>query len=206
MREICKKNGPEQGARRMTRITDKDGPIRIHDAILEGYAADLRAIIRNSDVPVVLVTLMRNFDYAPGGTLVQEEEGCALLFSCLTPDPTLDELSTLLNYSEQTCGETSSVTWWLRARELDARGEAEASYAAWEQTLALDPMPLRAPLSLDDTIRSIADEEGAILVDLSNELGPLQRNALFIDTLHPSEEGGHQLADILAPVIRANLP
>jgi hypothetical protein len=66
---------------------------------------------------------------------------------------------------------------------------------AWEKSLALDPLPVRAPLAVDGVIREVG---GTRVVDLASVLGPLPEGALFTDILHPSEAGARRVAEVVA--------
>jgi lysophospholipase L1-like esterase len=76
---------------------------------------------------------------------------------------------------------------------------------AWKTSLAIDPVPIRAPVEADQIIREVAAETGATLLDLEQTIGAMPNGKLFIDTLHLSDRGAAAVARALEPVIREQL-
>ena len=80
-------------------------------------------------------------------------------------------------------------------------GRTEQAKAHWRSSLRRDPLPLRAPLKVNEMILEIAAEYGAASVDLYERFGPFPSGVLFTDTLHFSQAGIEQVAATLIPEI-----
>ncbi len=189
----------ELGATR-TLATDDDFSLRVRPEILARYQEDLRSALSASRVPVVLSTLMRNASWPPQGTLTTGHPGCAAFLE----HANLNQPQSLVEGAEAACGD-EALTWWARMHHAITHHDDAAAAAAWGKSLDRDPLPMRAPLIADDTIRELAAAEDAILVDLSLGLGLMPSGRYFRDTLHLSADGGRAVGAQMAPAVREAL-
>lgn len=193
---------PRAGATPAWVFTDDRSLLESRATVLQRFRADFTAIVAASPAPVLVSTLLRNFDYGPTGVFVGDAggEGCR---QALTAGPHMRPTATESAAAHAACGKDSAVARWSAAQVTRAAGGDPAT--AWRDSLALDPLPLRAPLEADDLIREIAAARGVPLVDLAAKLGPFPEGRLFTDTLHPSPEGAQAIAAELLPAVRAAL-
>jgi lysophospholipase L1-like esterase len=176
---------------------------QVRGDLLQRLEDNLRSLVINADVPVVMMTLMRNFDHVPSGVLVSQRERCRRALGCLTTlGGGLPKL--LLEYSQATCGE-SSITSWLESLIAREEGDTDKAVQAFYRSLDLDPLPLRAPQSADQVIRKVSQEMEMPLVDVSDSLGPVLPGEWFTDNLHLSAKGTWKVAEVLAPVVDSAL-
>ena len=225
--EICRASG--QGPAAML-ATEDAGAITRRDAVTERFRNDLREAVRaaagsaagsataagkvaagarsgaaspTAGLPVIVSTLLRNFDNPPMAEVAPAGSPCEAALACLS-NASLTDHETLATYSATMCGE-GALTWWHRAHAAFDRGDIAAATDAFHRSLALDPAPLRAPWEADQVVRDVASDEGATLLDLEAIVGPLPPGKLFHDTLHPSTEGAEVIATALEPVVRGKL-
>lgn len=191
-------------ARRGVLVVQDDTALRVRDQVTARYRDDLRTAIRSSPAPVVVSTLLRNFDYPPQGVLAEDDGACTMALPCLTHEA-LGDWDARATYSARVCGEDAAVTLWLRAHALAEAGKTAEATETWRRSLAADPVPLRAPYEADVLVRQAAAEEGARLLDLEPIAGAMPPGRLFTDTLHPSTEGAALIAATLEPVVREAL-
>ena len=161
--------------------------------VLDLYAQALKDAVDQSPAPVIFSTMLRNFDAPPTGVLVAGDTGPC---SALLRQPELEQTAV-----ETACGQ-GSLSEWLAAQQAVREGRKDEALSHWRRSLALDPLPIRAPLEADDLIREV---QGAMVVDPATALGPLPRGQLFSDVLHPSADGALALAQVLAPAVRQSL-
>lgn len=182
------------------------GPMPVPaEEVLEAYAEGLDRLLEAIDVPVVLSTLGRNFDAAPEGVLAPPGDEDCWDFVTGLPVDSRDVREELITQVERTCAEEQALVWWYRAHLAQMEGRHEEAMRAWHRSLELDPVPLRAPVASDAVLRAKADEHGVALVDLDQELGSLMPGSMFLDTLHPSEEGARRIAEAMLPAVREAL-
>jgi lysophospholipase L1-like esterase len=176
--------------------------LELQPELLERYEEDLRGTLESAPAPVVLTTLLRNFDQGPQGLLTHDAD-CqseAATVPMNNPDHPAERALRL----EAVCGETA-VGAWLLAQDASVHGHDDEALEHWYRSLALDPYPLRATADIDAVIRRVSQDTETLLVDLEDQIGPLVHDENFIDTLHPSALGARQIASELAPVVRARL-
>ncbi len=183
-------------------FAENDRARELQPELHERYEEELRLLLARAPAPVVLTTLLRNFDQGPQG-LLSEDEGCRALAGSVpvnTPDRPEERAVEL----EAACGETA-LGEWLKAHAQLAHGQPTKALEHWHRSLALDPYPLRATAETDAILRRVASDTGTPLVDLEAELGPFCRDDWFIDTLHPSAGGASAIAKALAPPVQGAL-
>jgi lysophospholipase L1-like esterase len=193
---------PNVAARASVVVTEDDLALTNQDAVDAEFETALRRLIEGSPAPVVLTTLMRNFDWGPQGVLTRDP-ACRAHVQGVGPKAPLHpaaDARTLL----ELCGETARGDWLEAHAALRAK-DPDAALEHWYRSLAMDPYPLRAPARTDATIRRVAQQTGTPLVDLEATLGPFAQNASFKDTLHPSERGAEQIALAVAPAVKSAL-
>lgn len=183
-------------------FADNDRALELHPDLIERYEEDLRRALERAPAPVVLSTLLRNFDQGPQGLLTKDPacQAEAETVPMNRPDRPAERAVRL----EAVCGETA-VGSWLMAHDALARGDDELARTLWYRSLAADPYPLRATAQTDTVIRRVAEQTGTPLVDLEARIGPLVTGDHFIDTLHPSSSGARLIASELVPVVREQL-
>jgi len=106
---------------------------------------------------------------------------------------------------------------FLQGKDLDgdcrdlewARAVVERDIETLERLRDTDPLPMRADQRTVETVRRIAREHDALLVDLNAALreegGGLEPHELFKDNLHFTPEGHSRVARLVAPVLREAL-
>ena len=173
-----------------------DAALNAHDTLIDRYEADLRLLLEEAPAPVLLTTLVRNFDQSPQGLLTTDPACREVASTVPTTQP--DRPAERSRELHAACGDTALGAW------LDAHAatDPEQALAPWYASLRMDPFPLRATPEVDDTLRRVAQETGTPLVDLEVELGRFGRNASFIDTLHPSRQGARHIAEALGDDVR----
>ncbi len=176
---------------------EDDLVLRVRADVDERFRRELTDAVRDSPAPVLVTTLLRNFDRAPTGVLTTGHPACADVVRVLQPTPAGLE-GALLSRLDAACGR-SAYGEWARAH---AASEPAEKVAAWHASLDLDVAPLRAPASADVVIRAVARETGATLVDLAEEEGGFQPGHWFSDPLHPNGVGAEREAMVLVPLIR----
>jgi lysophospholipase L1-like esterase len=193
-----------RGERRLRRwgiATEDPTALELAGAIEQRFEADLGLLIRQAPCPVLLSTLMRNSDAPPSGVLAAPDSPCGVALGDLAQMPAR---TALLEQARRSCGESSITAWLQTHAELEA-GRPAAAREAFARSLALDPVPLRAPLVADDIIRRLAAERGVELVDLERELGLFPGLEWFVDPIHFSHQGASVVAEVFAPRIEGAL-
>ena len=170
----------------------------VRESVDDRVESDLRLAVRESPAPVLLATLLRNSGDRPAGVLITDRPDCAAALPHLGPDGSSPRGKSEL--ADRSCPSTSISAWWS-AQSKRSEGRSAEATADWYASLALDPVPLRAPASADSVIRQVAADSGATLVDLEQILGPMPDRRLFVDTLHLSPVGARAVAEVMAPVI-----
>jgi lysophospholipase L1-like esterase len=84
--------------------------------------------------------------------------------------------------------------------------DPEGAAALLERARRADPTPVRAPSEFTETVRRVAAEEGALLVDAEADLPRYPGmnapgNTLFQDQMHLTREGHQQMATLLKPTL-----
>jgi lysophospholipase L1-like esterase len=181
--------------------TGDDTALRLRDQLDARLRSDLALAVSVSPAPVILSTLLRNPDSPPTGVLTAGLPDCEAQLPRLRAREG-EGLRHALKTAEQSCGE-GAITWWLRYRIAQEAGDVAAAQDAWRRSLALDPLPLRAPLEADDIIRTVAADTGATLLDLGADVGVFPPGEWFTDPLHLSAKGADQVAARLQPLVTA---
>jgi hypothetical protein len=194
---------PIRNSRVVILAIQDDTALQLREEVSDRFRNDLTQTVRALDAPTVLVTLLRNPAFPPLGVLAEAGGECDTTVACYTQPPE-GTAATLYEHARQTCG-NAAITWWLGAVAASEAGDEQTANHAWARALALDPIPLRAPLEADDIIREVAREEGAVLLDMAEVAGVRPSPAYFHDNMHLSSEGKTFLAQTLAPVIRNTL-
>jgi lysophospholipase L1-like esterase len=93
------------------------------------------------------------------------------------------------------------------ARCEQSLGRIDAAWARFRLASDLDRLPQGASTSFNDILREVAQDEGAILVDvdlvLARASGPrLVGDDLFVDAMHPNVRGHQLIAGAVANAIR----
>ncbi len=196
---VLRQQGP-QAAR--VAVTDPY-VLRVRPEIDARFREELTMVVRASPAPVVLTTLFRSFGHAPNGDDITSHPDCPTVLRSLPVGP--DFHPSVISRARAACGD-SATTWYLRAQV--ATDPIEKAHA-WDQALALDVAPLRAPLVADRIIREVAAETGATLADIATTQGGYQPGSWFSDPLHTNAAGAEAMAEALAPALReavAKLP
>ena len=97
--------------------------------------------------------------------------------------------------------------FYARARLLDAQRRYDEARAAYLQAKDRDQLRFRASEDLNDIIRALADEHGALIVDTQGALietspGGIIGANLMIEHLHPNVDGHFLLADAFYEALR----
>ncbi len=192
--------GPVKVNRPMIVATDDDLALHKREQVNERLRADLELALASSPAAVLLSTLLRNSEAPPTGTLTDSPACEEALQQLARADP----LTEALERSEALCGE-GSLTWWLRSRVLLAQGREREAAEAFDRSLDLDPVPLRAPAETDRIIRELGQRPGVRVVDMELPFGHMPEGRYFTDTLHLSAEGAEAVAEVLAPAVREEL-
>lgn len=183
-------------------VTD-DALLRARENVLARLENELGRAVEASPAPVMLATLLRNFDHPPSGVLVAGHPDCASVVAD-APTTAPADPGRWAETVAAACGEDAALAAWYRAHALRREGRDAEAAEAWARSLARDPVSIRAPLEADAVTRKLAAASGATLVDLAAAV-PFPEGALFDDMLHPSRAGATRIAELLAPEIRAAL-
>lgn len=186
---------PDDQARLLT--TTDTGALDGHAEALRLYRNNMRHLIDVAGAPVVLVTPTRNPWFAPSG-LLSDDPDCIAVAQTIprySREPAPDGLDAL----EAACGTDTALGAWLHAHQAREAGDLDAAREHFAQSLRLDPLPIRAPFELDQSVRDLCAEGGCVAVDLEAEAGWLWPGAHFTDTLHFSVAGARAVAELLAP-------
>lgn len=183
-------------------FASSDVVLRLHPRQQRAYDEDLRAALEAAPAPVLLTTLLRNFEQGPQG-LLSSDPACREQASN-TPLHQPDPAGELADRLEASCGETA-LGLWLRAHEADEAGRHDEAVALWHASLALDPYPLRATAETDEVLRSVAADTETALFDLEQELGRFPPAEWFMDSLHPTALGAEAIARALLPEVERRI-
>ena len=196
---------PAPDQRRGLLVTNDSRGRDWQDATLARFARNLEAMVAEAPAPVLLTTQLRNFEFPPTGLLTpRSNEACRRLAPTL-PLRRMQQPAQLAAQLDQACGPDTALAAWYRAHAARAAGDVDTALERFAESLAADPLPLRAPPQADEAVRAVAARTGAPLVDLARILGPLPDGRLFDDTLHPSPSGAAAIARALAPEVRERL-
>jgi tetratricopeptide (TPR) repeat protein len=99
---------------------------------------------------------------------------------------------------------------YVEGLRLEAQGSSEEAAREFARALELDGYPNRARAALNETIRSVARESGAALVDVVATFQRATQDAapgddLFLDHCHPTLEATFAVADALLPEVERAL-
>lgn len=163
---------------------------------------NLRVLARDLELPVLWVPPIANLMHAPQG-LRSAEPSCQALAQ-EQPRARPHRSGRRARELAQVCGEDTALGHWLLGHEALDRGDQEAALRHFELSLALDPTPLRMPLSARRAQFDLAEELGQPAVDLWAQ-DPIWANTDFLDTLHFSRAGAERVAEHIAPALEAML-
>ncbi|MCG8373081.1 MAG: SGNH/GDSL hydrolase family protein [Balneolales bacterium] len=95
---------------------------------------------------------------------------------------------------------TDSERMYQEGKTLYDNGDIVSALAKFEEAKELDGIRFRAPNEVNSIIRELADEKGAILVDIEallrkSSVSGIEDNSLFIDHLHPNSTGHKLIAN-----------
>lgn len=176
------------------------------EALLADLQRDLRALVRASPAPTLLLTQLASFHHAPTGVLAAPGTACAeqsarwpVVRGQGAPPP-----AALALEAAAACGPDAAYTLWAQAHAVQAQDPAQAA-ALYLRSRDLDPLPIRAPAQANEVTRAVAQAEGAALLDLERTLGPITPAGWFDDLLHPSQEGAARIAAAVAPAVQEQL-
>ena len=168
----------------------------------ERLIGNLRVLAQDGGVPVLWVPPISNLHHAPQGLRSGEPDCQALAQSMPRRRP--DRGDQRARELAQVCGADTALGHWLQAHAaLDRRDQTQA-LSHFEASLALDPTPLRMPVSARAAELALAAELGQSAVDLWAEQ-PIWPATDFVDTLHFSSAGAQRVAELIAPELRALL-
>ena len=85
---------------------------------------------------------------------------------------------------------------WVRGQEQWAMGDTAAAMASFVQAKEHDPIRFRAPEAMNQILSRLSVRHAAILVDLVPHFGPVVRDSLFTDHLHPTALGYDRMARV----------
>jgi len=195
----------ERGGRRSVVLTTTDErALRLRRDALAAYRRGLEAIADAAPAPVLFLTQLRNADSPPTGVVAEAGSPCAMAAFRLRPGdlrrPDREHAAI-----EHVCGSDSALTWWLAAQAARQAKDPVGAREAFERSLDLDPLPMRAPAAADAVIAEAAAASGAGFLDLAMVLDPVPPGSWFEDTLHPSPAGARVLGEALAPHVQAAL-
>jgi tetratricopeptide (TPR) repeat protein len=183
------------------------------------FDENLRAIVaiaREAGARVVLCTVPSNIhEWVPNQSLFDDEVGFDERQSVLAllrdagaaiergdagaALPPLEQAVTLSpNYAE---------THFLMGQALERQGRAEEARAAYARARDLDAQPARASSELNEILRRVAADEGAILLDLDAAFAEASPDGLIgfnllEDYVHPKPQGHRLIASELWRVIQ----
>ncbi len=192
---------------------EPEGPLHraARSNAIENLARVVRAA-RGRGVPVVVGTLVSNErGMAPMASWVDQEPPPSELASALFEAEALlaqDPTSALAHYQEVlSLHPRHAGAVWGTARALEELGRESEAVEQYRRARDLDAMPWRAPRALNEAIRRMVEEEGAILAPVearfAERSGGANDWALFVDHVHPSLEGQALLASSFLDTLRA---
>jgi len=172
------------------------------DEVNARFQHDLRLALSQSSAPALVATLLRNPEHPPTGTLTAGHPECPGFINAF--DAATRDYAEQAALAEAACGE-GALTWWLRSRAFALEGREAEAAEAFDRSLHLDAIPLRAPPDADEIIRAAAaDLDGVRLVELTRE-SELSEASWFTDPLHFSKAGSVAVAEVLAAAIADEL-
>ncbi len=185
-------------ARASTLAIEDDFAIRTLSRVDERFRTELGQALDASPAPVVLTTLLRNWDCPPSGVHTPRDSACARHLASVQDDLARGGWRGVAAGTHEQCP-GSSLDAFLRSHDAaDPAARAEA----WAESLQLDAAPLRAPLSADAILREEAGKRGVRVVDLAALEGGYQPLAWFTDAIHTTETGARVAAAEVLPAIR----
>ncbi len=194
--------GTPRMGRQAARVTTDDTALRVRGAVNERFAGFLEMAIRASPAPVIVASLLRNFDEGPQGELVAGKPDCATRAPHLPHHAgQVTGWSTHLRAAREACGD-GALTAWFAAHVATDKAEAVRLFG---RSLALDAIPLRAPLEADAIMKEVAEANGARYVDVDAALGPLCPDWWFNDALHLNAAGARAYGLALVPAVKEEL-
>lgn len=188
-----------------------DDPRRERAAVnLEGNLRDVAALCRERGIPLVLCTLTSNErGFAPArGDPPSGEDGAAYL-DLLQAGSRGQAAAAALRALEEAreLREEDAYLHFLRGHHLERLGDGFAARQAYLQARELDTRPWRATARLNEVVRRVAAEEGAILAEVEARFLDHSPAAgvgweLMADHLHPTAAGQALLARAVAAALR----
>jgi tetratricopeptide (TPR) repeat protein len=185
----------------------KDGLLQF-----ESNLSEILARYQGAGIPVYIATLASNErDQSPfvGGVV---DESIAAEFQALMNASQgayqagrLDEARELAKQALELASEAANV-WFLLGRIEEAAGRIDIARSAYEAAKDLDRLRFRAPVVFNQTIRKLAEEFGATVVDVRANMllrSPkrLIGKELMLEHLHPNARGYFLLADAFYRVL-----
>ena len=98
-----------------------------------------------------------------------------------------------------------AISAYRAARNHLSAGDSVAAHLAFTRARALDPVRFRAPEPINQSIRRLADEWDAQLVELAPLFAGLDHDSLFTDHLHPTYRGHQRIADAFGLALSSQL-
>lgn len=192
-----------------------EDPINLQ--VAENYAENIRSIIaycREKRIPLILVQPAANLFFPPFLSLHHENLGRDIIASC-------DSLVMMSRIAFQQQDYQKAVAYSQAASRLDSsyaiayfyRGMAEIALddlASGYQNLIrardCDGLPFRAKSFVHHTLEAQRNSQGVVLVDLPRLLSisdavPLPHRDLFLEHVHPTQEGYYTIACLLAETL-----
>lgn len=168
----------------------------------ERLITNLKVLAQDSSVPVLWVPPISNLHHAPQGLRSGDPDCMKMAANMPRRRPERGEQRA--RELAKVCGVDTALGHWLRAHAAVARGDQAQALSHFKASLALDPAPLRMPLSARQAELALAAELGQSAVDLWGEQ-PIWPATHFRDTLHFSSSGAQRVAELIAPDLRALL-
>lgn len=105
-------------------------------------------------------------------------------------------------------GERSAKDYYARGLELESAGDYPAARAAFREAKERDLLRFRAPEAMNEVIRELSAQYGAVLVDVQAAFAAasphgIVGNELMLEHLHPNVRGYALLADQFYEALRA---
>ncbi len=183
-------------------------------ANLEGNLREVAAFCRKRGIPLVLCTLTSNErGFAPArGEPSPGEDGAAYLDLLAAGGRHQASPAALAALEEaRELKEDDAYLHFLRGHHLERLGDGAAARSAYVQARELDTRPWRATARLNEVVRRVAAEEGALLAEV--EAGFLERSPaagvgweLMADHLHPTAPGQTLIARAVTAALREAPP
>ena len=179
-------------------------------ANLEGNLRDVAAFCRERGIPLVLCTLTSNErGFAPGGAAPPPGEDGAAYLDLMQAGSRGQASAAALEALEEAreLREDDACLHFLRGHHLERLGDGFAARQAYLQARELDTRPWRATARLNEVVRRVAAEEGALLAEVEARFLDHSPAAgvgweLMADHLHPTAAGQALLARAVAAALR----